>query len=435
MLEALHDDLWERLGACLSQRDLATVAMCSRACRDVARRTMERRDALRVSHWRVAEVAAAYPLARGLNVRGMPRRYGRAAAAAIADLALPGMPALRSLELHHPRLPGGGFWPLVFDRCPRLAHVRFVADFFMANYVADVRHVMDLVAHGAPRLTSLDIEGGWLVIRRVYEPAENPELARAVRLAATLPPVRSTTLRVLRHACRQVPLGVDAPVTHLTVDEQNEPPLLLGGRMGPTTTASVTDLTWRASWPGFDAGVLAGMTALRTATVGVLASTPFRLTRCLSTLCGLPAGLRRLTLDLDTWPMQSGGSYVCWPTTALAHLGHLEHLELRLPFPPDTATTLLGSWLGAGPSVRQVVLRCREPAVRCLEREIDRLREDEDAGTDDEAVQELTHAWELASRPIYGYALAVWLDTRPAATATVHNFGTLRCTHPRCRLL
>lgn len=435
-LEALHDDLWAELSKSLRQRDLAALAMCSRALRASARRALECREMLRVRHDRARAMATAYALAAGLAVRGFPRRYGQAAIEAMGLLSLPAMPRLRRLELHHPCLPPDvAFWPTVFEQCPSLRHVRFIGDFFMSNYAADVRHVVDLMTRGVPQLESLDIEGNWLVIKRVEDRTANRRLTELIELINGLAPVRSTTLRRLRHSCRQVPLGVDAPVTDLSIDEQNERPLLLGRRMGPATMATVTKLKWRGYWPGFDAGIMGAMAALRDADIAVLsASDPYRLARCLATLQGLPRGLRRLKLDMDTWPMRTGDSAIAWPSP-LGHLDRLERLELTMLFPPDTAVALLGGWLGAGQSVRSAVMRFREPATRSIESEISRLKVDEEADSEDETVLELAEMWARAVQPVSGRQLGAWLDAHPSATATVHNFATLQCSHPRCRLL
>lgn len=435
-LERLHDDLWLELSRWLEQRDLAALAVCSRATRKAARYAMERRDLLRVRHCLAEAATDACPGATGLDVRGLPRRYGQAAWQATPPLRLPALLNLRRLELHHPRLPSdAAFWPAVFEQCARLRHVVFIADFFLANYAVDVRHVADLVTHGAPRLETLDIEGSWLIIQRVWdETPQNAALAQVIKRVQEAPPVRSATLRRLRHFCRQVPLGVDSPLlTHLAVDDQSERPPL-ATRMGPATMAAVTDLAWRGYWPGFDAAAVAGMTALRHADISVLATTPYRLARCLRTLGCLPAGLRRLTLDLDTWPMGTGTSDIEWPSP-LAHLEHLEHLEVSMRFPPDSVLALLAGWLGAGPSVRTAVLRFRDSSTRFIESEMRRLREEEEAATDDEGLMELADQWERVQRPAHAFGLSVWLDARPQATATIHNFPALRCPHPRCKPL
>lgn len=423
MLEHLNDDLWGELSRFLTQRDLAALARCSRGLRAAARRALEDGDALRVRHDRAADAVAAYPGARGLHVRGFPRRYGKLAAEVMGRLEPPpAMPRLERLHLHHPTLaPHQPFWETVFASCPRLRHVKYVGDFFMPNYAADVRHVLDLLVHGAPRLEELDIEGGWLVIRRAD--TLHPALASAIELARTLPPVRSETLRRLRHACRQVPVGVDAPrLADLEVDEQYERPLLLGDRMGPATMAGVTRLKWDGYWPGFDAGALAGMAALRDLEVSLVSATnPHRLATSLATLAGLPRGLRRLALHIDAWPTRTGDQgAVDWPRP-LAHLTCLERLELTMLFPPVSAEDLLAGWLGAGGSVREATMRFHEANSSELSQLC--LGEHRDVG------------WWPSPPPVDGEGLAAWLDAHPLATARIHNFPALRCSHARCVLL
>ena len=442
-LETLPDGVLLHVAAMLRQRDLAALACVSSSMRRTAHAAMQLRDVLRVRQDRVADVAKRYGDARGLDVRGFPRRYGQAAMDAMGLLAPPAMPALARLELYHPRLaPGTPFWPTVFAGCPLLRHVLFTGDFFMPHYAADMRHVVDLMQHGAPVLESLDIEGGWMTIGRLNAAsAADAHLAAMLHLVRHAPAVKSSTLRRLRHACHQVPMGVDAPVQHLHVDDQFDRPLVLGSRMGPTTLATVSTLRWHAHWPGFDAHALARMPALRDVHICVSsATTPRRMEACLATLSGLPAGLRRLTLDLDIWSMRAADSAIAWPAS-LAHLPGLVALEIRMLFAPHTVDSLLGGWLGAGPSVRTAVLRFRESAAGHIDSEIGRLCQEHQeygcSGDPDDGgeMDRLAELLERASRPVPGDGLARWLDRRPAATADVHNLPTLLCAHPRCHVV
>lgn len=435
--ELIPRELWGAVGTHLRERDLATLACVSTSMRAAAREAFATRKALRVSHARVGQAVAACPEAQGLVVRGFPRRYSTVAAGLGTLAPPPAMPRLRTLELHHPRMPSApGFWPLVFERCPLLRRAKFVGDFFMGNYGADVEHVMELITHGAPRLHDLDIEGGWMVLFRVNEATLDldPRLGRVLKALATMPPVPSTTLRRLRHACQQVPLGVDGPVEDLFVDEQYDGPLLVAQRLGPRTLTSVTRLRWKARWPSCDARALGAMTRLRDADISLLGtSTPSRLTYCLDSLVGLPASIRRLKLDLDVWLMRAGDSDVQWPDV-LGHLDRLERLELTMLFPPTSIETLLGHWLGAGPAVRSVLLKCTQPATCALEDEIARLVVEESVPSDDETLMELNARWAHASRPVSGAPLAAWLAARPGATATIRGVPNLSCSHPRCML-
>lgn len=435
--ECLPPELWGVIATHLRERDVAALGLCSTAMRIAAREAFSARKALRVRHSRAAEAAAACPDARGLVVQGLPRRYSTLTGSAVLGVLRPppGMPRLRVLELHHPRLPSApGFWPAVFAACPLLHRVKFIGDFFISNYGADVEHVVELLTHGAPRLRDLDIEGGWLVLYRLTESTVDmdPRLARVVKALAAMPPVPTTTLRRLRHACQQVPLGVDGPVEDLYVDEQYDGPLLVARRLGPRTLASVTRLTWRARWPTCDARALEAMTALRDADVSLFGtSTPGRLHDSLCSLAGLPAGLRRLKLDLDVWLMRTGDSDVPWPEV-LGHLERLERLELSMLFPPASVGRLLACWLGAGPSVRAAGLRFRQSGTCSLEEEIARLVEEELASGDDEALGELHGHLSRAAREVDGTGLAAWLDARPHAVATIRGLPGLQCAHPRC---
>lgn len=434
--DRLPPELWGAIGAHLRERDVAALALCSTSMRIAAREAFAARKALRVRHSRAAEAAAACPDAQGLVVHGFPRRYSTVTGSAVLGVLgpLPGMPRLLSLELHHPRLPTApGFWPAVFAGCPLLRRVKFIGDFFISNYGPDVEHVIELLTHGAPRLQDLDIEGGWLVLYRLHQSTVDmdPRLAHVVKTLAQMPPVQSTTLRRLRHACHQVPLGVDGPVEDLYVDEQyGGPPLV--GRLGPRTLASVTRLTWRARWPACDAGALGAMAALRDADISLFdTSTPDKVHDALRGLASLPRGIRRLALHLDMWLMRTAASDVQWPEDALAHLDQLERLEVSMLFPPDTVDRLLGQWMGAGPSVRAVSLRFSQSATCALEQEIARLVE-EAVSSDDEPMGELQRRRSRAACRVDGTGLAAWLDARPSAVATILGLPDLCCAHPRC---
>jgi hypothetical protein len=433
-MEALPLDAWlliDRHG--LAQRDVASLACASRGLRDAMRAVFDHRG-VSVRHGACEAALARRPHLTALTVRGWPLRYG-AAVGVPRPLRLPALPRLASLHLHHPRLPDAPFWPAVLAACPALVDVKLAGDFYMSNYARDLRHCIDLVALGAPRLRSLDVEGGWLVLYRVAS-GELSDVADAVRAARTLPTVRSTTLTRLRAACKQLPAAVDAPLTHLDVDEPNERPLV-AERIGPAAHATLRHLVWRGYWPLFDARPLGRFGGLVSAEISVLSvSTVERMEACLATLAGLPPSLRRLRLRLDLWLLRTHDSCVEWGAP-LRHLRALEHVELDMLFPPDSVASLLGSWLGAGgPALRTAVARFHEPASWCIEEELERLRDFEDACSDDEQVQELMDLWDAANQPVPGCELCAWLDRdAPRAVATVHNFPRLVCSHPRCRVL
>jgi hypothetical protein len=435
-LHALPLDAWMVIQRGLDQRDLANLAQCSSDLRATVRSVVAERGA-RVSHQRCREVADAHPDLTALTVRGLPARFGRTVRHAMGELSLPPMARLRSLTLHQPRLPDAPFWPLVFARCPALQHVRLVNDFYMSTYARDVRHGIDLFQHGAPRLRHLDVEGGWLVLYRIVNDVAFADAASAIEAAHALPPVASSTLTRLRTACKPLPVVVDAPVTRLDIEEPHERPFV-AARMGPLTCASVRDLVWKSCWPAVDATPLGRFVNLRTADVNFMSiTTAARAARCLDTLRALPASLRRLTVRLDLWMMRTLDSNVQWGRP-LAHLAHLEHIELVMLYPPTSAETLVSEWLGAGgPAMRTAVARFSEPATRCVEEELDRIREREDpVDSDDEHYGQLSALLHQVSAPVYGCGLSEWLDdTAPAAVATVYNFDTLICEHRRCVLL
>lgn len=105
-------------------------------------------------------------------------------------------------------------------------------------------------------------------------------------------------------------------------------------------------------------------------------------------------------------------------------------------FPPETASSLLGSWLGAGTSLRSATMRFHQPAAKAIESELFRLEVDYDTDDDDHgALADLYDMLARSMAPVPGAQLAAWLDERPHTHATVYNFSTLVCAHPRCRLL
>lgn len=431
-MDALPLDAWMNVQRGLDQRDLAALACCSSGMRDMVDRIVTERG-IRVKHQNVG-VVAKYPDVTALTVRGLPARFGSAVRQAMGVLSLPGLPRLTSLTLHHPRLPDAPFWPVVFARCPALRHVRLINDFYMSSYAKDVRHAVDLYMHGAPRLTHLDIEGGWLVLYRIANQADFGDAAAAIEAAHTMPPVPSSILTRLRTSCRQIPMTVDAPLTHLEIEEPHEKPFV-AGRMGPLTLQSVEHLVWKACWPAADAGPLGRFANLRVADIHLLSvSSPSRMESCLRTLAALPRTLRRLTLHLDLWMMRTYDSYIAWGDP-LAHLD-LEHLEFDMLFPPSSIEDLLGGWLGAGgPAMRTAFMRFRQSAAWCIEEELEQVRE-RGEDSEDESVVELKNLWEAACRPVYGCRLSEWLDESSVnATAVMYNFDKLVCKHRRCTLV
>lgn len=372
-----------------------------------------------------------------LRLRGMPRRYG-VQEDLLPQLAVPRLSWLTSLTLHHCRLPEDRpFWPEVFAACPRLKAVTVVGDFFLGNYSVDVGHSVDLMVHGAPRLESLDMEGNWLVIHPDFwdtRSAKFDEILEATVRAYSQQMVGSSTLRHFRNACKQVPVGVDAPLVSLDIDEPTEPPFVVS-RLGPRTLEHVERMVWRHTWPKFDAGLLGGFRRLRDLEVHIAAATsPGRMAQCLDSLRGLPTCLRRLAVHLDIWAMRTYDDAIDWGGP-LQHLGALEDLEIDMLFPPSTVEDLLGGWLGAGGCIRRVRVAFKECVCCGYEDAIQNMIQELDVDPGDEAIIELQEAWREASRPVSGDGLCEWLRRHPGARAVVRGLGDrLRCDHDRATI-
>lgn len=429
----VSDDVWaDHLAPLLGQRDLASLAAC---CADL-RATMDRvrcRRGIRVRHERVDILADPRwaTLAR-VDVRGMPWRYVTRLLPPLRLDCVVGLVHLRALHLHHPRMPPDPVWPTVFAACPGLREVKVVGDFYMHNYAQDVGHCTDLVVHGAPRLERLDLEGGWLVIFPRGMTSEAPGIQAAIRRMRDTPPVVSGTLRSFRTACKQVPIGVDAPLQCLEIDDTAYPPLAIE-RMGPVTRAATECVTWKTSWPHCDARHLAGFTGLSSADIHLgFMSRAARASEALRSLAHLPRTLRRVTLRLDLWLMAPEDSEVEWGAP-LAHLQRLEDLDVEVTFPPLTVAELVAGWMGAGgAALRRVRARFQATAAAPLEREFDRLAED-GACLEDETMVELLDGMARVSGRVDPGPLTAWLDRHPGATAVIKGLhDRLECDHPRC---
>lgn len=422
MWDSLPLDLWASVP--LGQRDLARLACTSREFRRITA-VLAAAKRLRLASRHAGTLA--YPRwqqLRDLMLCGHASRYGYAPdlMPRIAPLCLR---ALESLTLRHVRLQPR-FWPAVFEHCLALRHVAVVGDFYMKDYDEDVRHAIDLVVHGAPRLTKLEIEGTWLVL---YPTPTNSDLR-----ARTLPAVQSDTLREYRAGCRQAPMGVDAPLDVLVVEETATFPFLVS-RMGPRTLQHTRKLVWRCSWPAFDARLLRGYVGLRVADLTLSSvALPCRMAKCLRTLSGLPAGLRELSLHLDVWMMRTYEHDIEFGRP-LEHLTGLESLRIEMLFPVESTCQLLAEWMGIGDSVRSVVLDFEEPGARGYEEEIVRLMEEDEAASDDETVLDLRARWSDAMQPLDPQPLLAWLQSHPACHVTIRNLPTLRCRHARLSLV
>lgn len=436
MLLSLPTELWLHIP--LDRQDLGALALTCRQLRDaVAGVLCAKGVSVGQSSASVLSERRRWEKILSLRVHGMPRRYG------IPESKLPVLEPLRlgwltSLTLHHCHLPRGGspFWPAVFEYCPRLTSVSVTGDFFMGNYADDLNHTADLVVHGAPRLHRLDVQGNWLVIHPLGWTAELDDILKATARVYGMKPVESTTLRYYRAACKQAPLGVDAPLDTLEIEEPSEPPYVVA-RMGPLVKQHVQKMTWKHSYPSFDAGLLAPYQALRALDLQIDGSTtPARLNHCLKTLAGLPRGLRNLTMKLELWAMRTLETDIVWGRP-LQHLDALETLDIRMLFPPSSVAGLLGEWLGAGgPSLRRVEVTFEEPVSRGYEYAIQHLIQEEEADPEDEIVTELREAWARAEQPVAGGHLSAWLLRHPGATAVVRGMRQrFTCDHPRAEVV
>lgn len=423
----LPPDVWVHVP--LGQRDMQRVAVTCRALREAMRRVR----CVRGLHLRQSHVDAALdlwaPHIRKLLVSGSMRRGIISRQWPSPLPPLPACVCLRDLELRHVYLPARrGFWAEVFRACPVLERVRVTGDYVLRSYATDVHHATDLVELGAPRLRELDIEGGWLVMYPAPSPTEFHDIVQAAERAYTLPPVASDTLRTYRAACKQAPVGVDAPLHSLVIEEPHQAPLI-AARMGPRTYASTAELTWKVGWPVLDPGLVARFGALRSLDLVVSAvASAERVSAACTSLAALPATLTRLRLAFDMWQMRAMDSVVQWGRP-LAHMHALRDLEVRMLFAPCTVAELLSGWLGA-PALRFATARFDEAPSDGFEARLARLQED-GVASDDELVQEIHERWDAASEPVATAGLHAWLAANPLARVRVRCLPYFRSPHPR----
>jgi hypothetical protein len=453
-MDLLPLDLWRHVAeaGALGQRDLAALSCTCRELRAVGK-ALNCERGLRVSQRSGHFDAQAWRDLAALEVVGCGVFYvaprAQDAQAVVTDLWR--LRGLRRLTLHNAELPaaGGldGLWDKIFRGCPRLEDVQVYGGFRMRKYGSDVAHYMDLVRLGAPRLRSLDIEGGWLVLYPTLSAgyvntALNAASVSQIDRMLAMPPTPSTTLRHYRCASHQTPLGVDAPLESLCVDEPSVPPLALA-RMGDLTRRSVRDLTWSASWRVFDGRLLEGFSGLRACSLTMLgSSTSFaRVAAAVDSLRHLPDRLERLSLNIETWCVDDafGDDYepprepASWPRP-LGHLRRLRQLGLELTTPTRATPALLGEWLGAGSaSLETASVSFWEAGTRRYEMELIRLQEENDGEVDenDDYVAELHRALSQACAAVEAPGLVQWLDAHPGVTATVSGMPTLATRHPR----
>lgn len=421
MLDRLPVEIVHALAANLDAKDVARVGACSKWLRAAMLDVLCRKGlVVRDVHATTIFSNECWAPLRRLTVRGISRRLFHGPYTAVPLPARP-LARLDTLVLTHCRLPvGQPFWPAMFDACPMLRDVRTSTDFFATEYASDVRHHIDLLVVGVPRLTRLDVEGEWMVVYPVNAVAAGEQdIYEAVTDVQALRPIASTTLEYFRMACRQAPITIDCTaLRHAVVTEPHEKPLVVS-RMGPGCHAACVRLDWRACWQVFDAAALAPFRCLEHLTIRLEAGRAVRVSGCLATLTNLPPTITNLRLIVDSWLMGYDDSHVEWGEP-LAHLTRLRELDVEMKFPPSTIATLLARWMGAGASVR----RARASFLQTIDREfqnaIEWLIEDHGEHADD-AIDEVRQAWREAGRPLGVGPLISWLDARPECMVHVHN--------------
>ena len=371
---------------------------------------------------------------RELHLCGVPRRYSGSGGGGggISNLhRLP--PKLRILKLTHCKLPTAKpFWPEALAACPELEAVTYLEDFFVGTYAASVDHMIDLVAHGAPRLRHLDIEGSWIVMYPTVYATRFTGVREATARAYAQPPVTSSTLRHFRAACQQAPLGVDAPLDTLSIAEPCQAPFVVS-KMGAAALSHTRSLTYKCTCKAFDASRLASFENLRELTVRIDSIVTRAHARdCLATLAHLPRSLRRLTLSLDIWAMRlHDDSGIEWGDEPLKHLDDLEYLAVEMLFPPASAGSLLTSWLGVPAGVRTVRFQFKQHVNEAFQDEIERLLVDEALDPQHDAVLALRQRWaEAMDLKVCRTDLDACMAKHPGATMH-HNLPHLVAAHPR----
>lgn len=421
MLTLLPVEIVHACAQHLDIRDVARLGACTRWLRAAMLDVLCRRGLVVWDrHARTIFTHECWAEVRRLTVRGVSRRLFHGP---YVTVPLPSMPLARldTLVLTHCRLPvGQPFWPAMFDACPVLADVRVTTDFFASEYASDVRHHMDLMTLGVPRLKRLDVDGEWMVVYPVNAVAAGQQdIYDAVMAVQALRPVKSSTLERVRMACRQAPITIDSTALQsAVVHEPHEKPLVVS-RMGAGSRESCHHLDWRASWEVFDAAALAPFRSLTHLTIRLEAGRAVRVSRCLATMTNLPPTITHFRLVVDSWLMNYDDSRVEWGEP-LAHLTRLRELDVEMKFPPSTVAVLLGRWMGAGASVRRARASFLETIDREFQNTIEWLIEDHGEHADD-AVDEVRQAWKDASRPLGAGPLLAWLNHRPECMVHIHN--------------
>lgn len=438
MIHEVPAEVWAIVASFLDQKDVAAMSLACRDLRDKMHDVfLHVGVTVRQESMHAIVTTPKFRDLTTLTVLGRSSASPWQLAGAVppgAFLRPPPFRNLVSLTLVYPRYPTTGtFWKCVFDESPALRHVTTLGDFNVSAYASQVGHHADLVRLGAPRLNTLDIQGGWLVIYPTpYSMSAHADIAAAVAAVHKVPPVASRTLRKYRAACRQVPIGVDAPLDTLVIDETHDPPHLLS-LMGPLTARSTRTLVWTSFWPNVESLAIGRFSGLESLDLTVeSASSPATVSECIRALHALPPGLRRLRVQFDMWVMRARDSRIDWGRP-LGHL-RLEALELRLLFPPDTTPELLSGWLGVR-SARLVDLEFREPTSRGWESRLDAMLLDDLVDAEDSVVMDVQDRIEHAMRPMCSEGLEAWLDAHPEATVVIKGLGPrLRCSHARCHL-
>ena len=360
-MELLPADAWALIGGHLGGVDVRALALaCPRLLPDIGRIL----GARRVRVWQgTCETVLAHWREHVTDVEVLgPAALAACARYPVAPLALPSLPALRRLCLRRPRCPPD-FWRTAFEVCPVLDEVDLECDIRRKFYEEDVRHVVDLVVHGAPRLRRLRVHS--------LGPA---------RLAPSATAVGSATLREYVALCPQAPVPVACSLDVLETDARDLDRLLVPGASVDRVVVHVRE-------------------------------------DMMACLRALPPSLRALEVRIE-----QGGDGPPWGP-ALAHVTALTELRLRMTAPPvgERARDLVDHWLGVGPAIRAVSATFSEPATYALEQAMDELAGEEGS----EEFEQLLAAWHEAAKLVPADGLRRWMDAHPLASVHVENFAAL----------
>lgn len=443
---SVHDvpvDLWV-----LVQRDLDAVDIVNLGltCKDMYAKmtTVIEECGQRVP---LAHASQAKPLVRDLVVVGKKCRFfgRRPDTTGTTPLRLPPLlPRLRSLELLRPAM-AQGLWRDVFDGCPELRIVKVQHEFCcMEEYAADANSYLDLLQLGVPRLHTLELEAApdmiLILSTTKYVRGSRDGLVALLQRMKDVGTLVSNTLRRYK-PFQQLPVPVDADLDHLSIDDSFNHEVLLP-RMPPRVRRVVRTLDYTCHTRAFEsmAHELAHLRAL--ASLDLTLTAPWRcpldISKAIKELSALPTGLRTFRLRLKVWYLNLDKDDEIVFGSPLSGLSRLESLHIECQFPPTNVEALLGTWMGAGPTVTDVTATFLEPDVKRWDDAIDRAVSEHGGDVD------FTDPWfvhhlsmrEHALRQVDDTPLRGFLDARPRCWASLRGLSTvLRCSHPRCSVL